>query len=78
MNNCFIASHAVVSGFCTIGENSFIGVNSTIANNVDVGQDNWIGLGVTIAKSTTNNVLYKGPRSEVASISALDFFKVEK
>jgi sugar O-acyltransferase (sialic acid O-acetyltransferase NeuD family) len=78
MNNCFIASHAVVSGFCTIGENSFIGVNSTIANNVDVGRDNWIGLGVTIAKSTTNNVLYKGPRSEVASISALDFFKVEK
>ena len=74
--NCFIASHAVISGFCHIGRNSFIGVNATIANNVDIGEDNWIGLGVTIAKSTGSNLLFKGSRSEVADISALDFFKV--
>lgn len=74
--NCFIASHAVISGFCNIGKNTFIGVNATIANNVSIGVDNWIGLGVTIAKSTSTNQLYKGSRSEIANISALDFFRV--
>ena len=74
--NCFIASHAVISGFCNIGKNTFIGVNATIANNVSIGIDNWIGLGVTIAKSTSTNQLYKGSRSEIANISALDFFRV--
>lgn len=76
--NCFIASHAVISGFCKIGKNTFIGVNATIANNVSIGADNWIGLGVTIAKSTSDNLLYKGSRSEIANISALDFFGVSE
>lgn len=76
--NCFVASHAVISGFCKIGENTFIGVNATISNNVSIGADNWIGLGVTIAKNTANNLLYKGSRSEIANISALDFFKVSE
>jgi sugar O-acyltransferase (sialic acid O-acetyltransferase NeuD family) len=78
MDNCFIASHAVVSGFCRVGENTFLGVNATISNNIDIGHDNWIGLGVTIGKSTADNVLYKGPRSEIANISATDFFKVSE
>ena len=76
--NCFIASHAVISGFCNIGKNTFIGVNATIGNNVSIGADNWIGLGVTIAKSTSDNLLYKGSRSEIANISALDFFRVSE
>jgi hypothetical protein len=28
-DNVFVASHAVISGYCEIGESSFIGVNST-------------------------------------------------
>ena len=74
--NCFIASHAVISGFCRIGRNSFVGVNATIANDVTIGADNWIGLGVTIAKSTAPNQLYKGPRHEPAEKTATEFFKV--
>lgn len=77
-DNCFVASHAVISGFCTIGTNSFIGVNATISNDVKIGTDNWIGLGVTIAKDTLDGQLFKGPRSEVSKISALDFFRISE
>jgi sugar O-acyltransferase (sialic acid O-acetyltransferase NeuD family) len=76
--NCFIASHAVVSGFCEIGANTFLGVNVTIANNVNIGKDNWIGLGVTIAKSTPDNTLYKGDRPTPADIGTRQFFKLQE
>jgi len=75
-DNCFIASHAVISGFCRIGRNSFIGVNATIANNVEIGADNWIGLGVTIARSTVADQLFKGPRHEASEKPATEYFKV--
>ena len=77
-DNCFIASHAVVSGFCDIGRNTFIGVNATLANNVSIGEDNWIGIGVTIVRSTESNQLFKGVQPEHAKISALRFFKVKE
>ena len=35
-DNCFIASHVVISGFCEIGENCFLGVNSTVINNITI------------------------------------------
>jgi sugar O-acyltransferase (sialic acid O-acetyltransferase NeuD family) len=77
-DNCFIASHVVISGFCNIGRNTFIGVNATLANNVTIGEDNWIGIGVTIVKDTEANQLFKGEQPEPAKISATRFFKVKE
>lgn len=77
-DNCFIASHVVISGFCDIGRNTFIGVNATLANNVAIGEDNWIGLGVAIVRNTEPNQLFKGEQPEPAKISALRFFKVKE
>ena len=77
-DNCFLASHVVVSGFCDIGRNTFMGVNGTLANNVTIGEDNWIGLGVTIVRNTAPNQLFKGEQSEPAKISPLRFFKVKE
>lgn len=77
-DNCFIASHAVISGFCDIGQNTFIGVNATLANNVTIGDDNWIGIGVTIVHDTAVNSLFKGVQPEPAKISTLRFFKVQE
>lgn len=77
-DNCFIASQAVISGFCDIGRNTFIGVNATLANNVTIGEDNWIGIGVTIVHDTAANSLFKGVQPEPAKISALRFFKVQE
>jgi sugar O-acyltransferase (sialic acid O-acetyltransferase NeuD family) len=76
-DNCFIASHAVISGFCDIGENSFIGVNATLANNVNIGKDNWIGPNVTIMKNTGVDSIYKTDQPEPAKISATRFFKIK-
>jgi len=76
--NCFIASHAVISGFCDIGENSFIGVNATLANNVTIGKDNWIGPNVAIMKNTEVGALYRPEQPEPARVSALRFFKIKE
>lgn len=76
-DNCFIASQAVISGFCDVGENSFIGVNATLSNNVSIGKDNWVGLGVTINNSTGEDMLFKGDRSAPAKLSATALFKVK-
>jgi carbonic anhydrase/acetyltransferase-like protein (isoleucine patch superfamily) len=75
-DNCFISSHVVISGFCTVGENTFIGVNATFANNVDIGRDNWIGPAVTISQSTADGSLFKPPQPELARVSARRFFKL--
>lgn len=77
-DNCFVASHAVISGFCNVGPGSFLGVNATISNNVTIGADNWIGLAATIVKDTSPNTLFKGQRSEAAPTPAKEFFKVSE
>jgi sugar O-acyltransferase (sialic acid O-acetyltransferase NeuD family) len=77
-DNCFIASHAVISGFCDIGENSFLGVNATLANNVTIGKDNWIGPNVALMKNTEAGALFKTEQPEPARISAPRFFKIKE
>jgi len=77
-DNCFIASHVVISGFCDIGEYSFLGVNATLANNITVGKDNWIGPNVALMKDTEAGTLFKTEQPEPARISAPRFFKVKE
>ena len=77
-DNSFIASHVVISGFCSIGRNSFIGVNATLANNVSIGEDNWVGINVSIARNTGDNQLFKGEQPEPSRISSTRFFKVKE
>lgn len=74
--NCFVSSHAVVSGFCDIGENCFLGVNSTISNNVKIGRDNWIGPGSTVMQDTQDGDFFTTRSSEKSKVSAPRFFKV--
>lgn len=76
--NCFISSHVVVSGVCDIGENCFLGVNATIGNNVTIGADCLIGAGATITKDIPENTLVKGNKTEIASFSARQYFKLSE
>lgn len=76
--NCFIASHVVISGFCNVGKNTFIGVNAALANNVVVADDNWIGVGASITQNTQPDQLFKSVQAEAAKVSASRFFKVKK
>lgn len=75
-DNCFISSHVVISGYCTIGASSFMGVNSAVANNLSVAADNWIGPGVVLTRSTQRGELYPASSTQPSKVSALRFFKV--
>lgn len=77
-DHCFISSHVVISGFCSVGENTFMGVNSTLADEVSVGKDNWIGPGVVLTKSTEDGVLFGATQADPARVSTHRFFKLKE
>jgi len=78
LDNCFISSHVVLSGFVNVGKNCFLGVNSTVANNVSLGDDTWVGPAVTVMHDSAPGTLFKAAEGEVAKISALRFFKIKE
>jgi sugar O-acyltransferase (sialic acid O-acetyltransferase NeuD family) len=57
-DHVFIASHAVVSGNCRIGESSFVGVNATFRDGVTVAPRCVIGAGALIMKDTVEGGVY--------------------
>lgn len=67
-DNCFLASHVVVSGSVRVGESSFIGVNATIRDNVTVGARNVIGAGVVILADTEPAQVFIGPKVEASRV----------
>lgn len=77
-DHCFIASHVVVSGFCTVGNSSFLGVNAALANNITIGADNWIGPGVTITSDTEPGQLFKGEQPVPSKVGTKRFFKLKE
>ncbi|WP_350334885.1 acetyltransferase [Coralliovum pocilloporae] len=76
--HCFITSHVVVSGFCTVGEYSYIGVNASIGDEITIAEDNFIAMAAVIAKSTEPDKVYKGNPAEASKISAKRFCRVPK
>jgi sugar O-acyltransferase (sialic acid O-acetyltransferase NeuD family) len=72
-DNVFIASHAVISGYCEIGESSFVGVNSTFNDRVRVAPDNVIGSGALVTRDTEPGRVYVGsPARAVPGRSSFD------
>ncbi|MDC1263062.1 acetyltransferase [Planktomarina temperata] len=66
--NCFITSHVVISGKCTIGQNSFIGVNASIHDNVKVGESCIIGAGAIVAQSCENRSVFSPAKTDAKVI----------
>jgi sugar O-acyltransferase (sialic acid O-acetyltransferase NeuD family) len=62
--NCFLASHAVISGFVDVGANCFVGVNATVVNNICIGVDCVIGAGATITADVPDDKVVKGTAGE--------------
>lgn len=77
-DHCFITSHVVVSGYCTIGAYSFVGVNACFADKVTVAPDNFIAMGAVINKNTVENGFYVGNPMELKKVSAKRFCGVEE
>jgi sugar O-acyltransferase (sialic acid O-acetyltransferase NeuD family) len=58
--NCFVASHAVISGFCQIGRGAYLGVNCAIANNLSLADECVIGAGAVVVRDTEPRQVYVG------------------
>jgi sugar O-acyltransferase (sialic acid O-acetyltransferase NeuD family) len=67
-DNCFVTSHAVISGGVTVGERSFIGVNATIRDHVRIGQRNLIGAGSLITGDTPDDAVFTAPKAEMSAV----------
>ena len=72
-DHVFVASHAVISGYCIIGEGSFLGVNSTFNDNVSIAPSCIIGSGSLVVKNTEPEGIYVGsPARRVPRKSSFD------
>jgi sugar O-acyltransferase (sialic acid O-acetyltransferase NeuD family) len=67
-DNCFIASHAVISGSVTVGEGSFVGVNVTVRDNVTIGKRNVLGAGTLILGDTPDGAVFMGAASPMSKV----------
>ena len=76
-NDVFIASHAVISGFCRIGDGCFLGVNCCLGDEVAIGEDCVIGMGAVVVKSLKEpGRVYVGNPAKPLDKSAYDAFEV--
>lgn len=66
--NCFVASHVVISGKCIVGQNSFIGVNASIHDNVQIGDSCIVGAGAIVAQSCENRSVFSPLKTEARVI----------
>jgi sugar O-acyltransferase (sialic acid O-acetyltransferase NeuD family) len=73
-DNCFIATHVAVSGFCRIGENCFLGVNSCTAGNIKIEKDCIIGAGAVVIKDTAEGKVYVGNPARAQPNKKIDVF----
>lgn len=74
----FMASHAVVSGYCRIGARSFVGVNSTFGDNVTIAEDSVIGAGAVVVKSISEpRGVHVGSPARATGRDSFATFKVD-
>jgi sugar O-acyltransferase (sialic acid O-acetyltransferase NeuD family) len=59
-DDCFIASHVVISSACTIGRGSYLGVNSCLRDGLSLGEECVIGAGAVVVKDTKPHEVYVG------------------
>jgi sugar O-acyltransferase (sialic acid O-acetyltransferase NeuD family) len=75
-DDVFIASHAVISGFCTIGRSAYLGVNCCVANNLELAADCVIGAGAVVVKPTDARQVYVGNPAKANGRDSLATFGV--
>lgn len=72
----YIASHAVISGFCDIGESCFVGVNATFNDKIRVARDGVIGSGAVVVRDTEPGKVYVGSPAKALAKSSYETFGV--
>lgn len=64
-DHVYIASHAVISGHCRVGERTFIGVNVAVKDFTVIGKECFIGMGVNITKDCKDGAVCLPARSTI-------------
>lgn len=77
-DHVYIASHAVISGYCRIGEFSFLGVNCSFNDNITVANNNIIGNGAVVAKNTEPGKVYVGNPAKPMTKTSFEAFGVKE
>lgn len=75
-HDTYIASHAVISGFCDIGESCFVGVNATFNDKIRVARDCVIGSGAVVVRDTEPGKVYVGNPAKALARSSYETFGV--
>jgi len=75
-DNCFFASHVVVSGYCRFGESCFVGVNSTLRDQITVGRDAVIGAGAVVVKNVGDRQVVRGNPAVAADTDSFKVFGI--
>lgn len=76
-HDTYIASHAVISGFCDIGESCFVGVNATFNDKIRVARDGVIGSGAVVVRDTEPGKVYVGNPAKALARSSYETFGVK-
>lgn len=66
--DCFIASHVVVSGGVSIGPRCFVGVNVTIRDHVKIGADCVIGAGALVLSDIPSGSVLSPGGTEISKV----------
>jgi sugar O-acyltransferase (sialic acid O-acetyltransferase NeuD family) len=74
--NCFFASHVVVSGYCRIGASAFLGVNSTLRDQISVGRDAVVGAGAVVVRDVGERQVVQGNPAVPTGKDSHDIFGV--
>lgn len=75
-DHVFMTSHAVISGYCDVGESCFIGVNACVADHTALGRDCTIGMGAVVVKATEPGLVYVGNPAKPMAKNSYDTWQV--
>jgi sugar O-acyltransferase (sialic acid O-acetyltransferase NeuD family) len=67
-DDCFIASHVVISGGVKIEPKCFIGVNATLRNQITIGASSVIGAGAVIMADAPPRSVYRPVPTEMSPV----------
>lgn len=71
-SHVFLTSHVVISGCCTIKDNSFFGVNSTVRDETVVEEYTLVGMGCILTKDTSVGDVWFGAKPTKKEFKSID------
>jgi len=75
-DDCYVAPHAAIAGFCRVGSGSFVGIGSCVADTVSVARVCVISAGAVVIKDTKPRQVYVGNPARATGRDSFETFSV--